>query len=151
MQADELSPRDLEVLELLARGATDARIAARFGISEQTVESRVKEILEKLGVGDRTEAALHYLRRHGAPPAGPGARNEHSAEVIGTSQGNCVLVRLEDGHTMEIPLIDEIHDRFEVGSPVLVYLDHEGNLLGCYLPDAGIGLDMRQDPDPRSG
>ena len=151
MQADELSPRDLEVLELLARGATDAQIAARFGISEQTVKSRVKQIFEKLGVGDRTEAALHYLRLHGAPPARPVARSERSAEVVGISQGDRILVRLEDGRAMEIPLIDEIRDRLEAGSPVLVYFDDEGNLLGCYLPDARIGLDMRQDPEPRSG
>ena len=64
---DQLSPRELEVLELLARGATNAQIAAHFVISEQTVKSHVKHILKKLDVGNRTEAALHYVQLYGPP------------------------------------------------------------------------------------
>jgi hypothetical protein len=86
-----------------------------------------------------------------ASPRDPGAGSEQRAEVIGFSQDDRALVMLERGGTMEIPLIDEIRDRFEVGSQVLVYFDDEGNLLGCYLPDADIGLDMRADSEPGNG
>jgi hypothetical protein len=84
-------------------------------------------------------------------PRVPGAGSEHRAEVIGFSQDDRALVMLERGGTMEIPLIDEIRDRLEVGSQVLVYFNEAGNLLGCYLPDADIGLDMRDDSEPRNG
>jgi diguanylate cyclase (GGDEF)-like protein len=60
---DVLSPRELEVLSMVAEGATNAEIAGRLVIGDATVQSHVKHILRKLGVRNRTEAAAHYLRR----------------------------------------------------------------------------------------
>jgi DNA-binding NarL/FixJ family response regulator len=59
---DLLSQRELEVLVPLAEGATNAEIAERLVIAEATVQSHVKRILRKLGVRNRTEAAVRYLR-----------------------------------------------------------------------------------------
>jgi DNA-binding NarL/FixJ family response regulator len=57
-----LSRRELEVLALIAEGATNAEIAERLVIAPSTVESHVKRILRKLGARNRTEAAARYLR-----------------------------------------------------------------------------------------
>jgi DNA-binding CsgD family transcriptional regulator len=59
-----LSPRELEVLALLARGDTNRAIAGRLGISERTVDRHVSNIFDKLGVASRAEAAA-YAARHG--------------------------------------------------------------------------------------
>ena len=53
-----LSERELEVLRLLARGASNKEIAAQLDIAEGTVKNHVTSILGKLGVDDRTRAAL---------------------------------------------------------------------------------------------
>src|SRR5690349_6626718 len=53
-----LSEREREVLRLIAEGQTNAQIAARWVISERTVKSHVNNILGKLHVADRTQAAI---------------------------------------------------------------------------------------------
>ena len=60
---DLLSRRELEVLALMAEGATNAQIAERLVIAKTTAESHVKSILRKLEVNNRTEAAVRYVRR----------------------------------------------------------------------------------------
>jgi LuxR family transcriptional regulator, regulator of acetate metabolism len=60
---DLLSRRELEVLALIAEGATNAEIAERLVIAATTVQSHVKSILRKLEVRNRTQAAARYLRR----------------------------------------------------------------------------------------
>jgi DNA-binding NarL/FixJ family response regulator len=62
--ADELTPREREVLRLLGRGATNAEIAARLVLSEGTVKNHVSNILGRLGLRGRTQAAL-FAREHG--------------------------------------------------------------------------------------
>ena len=59
----ELSPREREVLSLMAQGKSNREIANGLGISETTVKCHVSAILERLGVGDRTQAVLTALHR----------------------------------------------------------------------------------------
>lgn len=60
----DLSERELDILRLIARGLTNADIAARLFLSEGTVRNYVSQVLSKLGVTDRTQAAVVALR-HG--------------------------------------------------------------------------------------
>jgi two-component system, NarL family, response regulator LiaR len=61
-EAAELTPREQEVLELIGRGYANKRIALELGISEKTVKTHVSHVLAKLGVSDRTQAALYVAR-----------------------------------------------------------------------------------------
>jgi NarL family two-component system response regulator LiaR len=58
-----LSPRELEVLRLLARGQENAEIAAALGISVRTAKNHVSSILEKLELTNRVQAAV-YAAKH---------------------------------------------------------------------------------------
>ncbi len=60
---DTLTPREHEVLELIAEGRSNADIAEELTISIKTVKTHVSAILLKLDVGDRTQAALEAIRR----------------------------------------------------------------------------------------
>jgi len=62
--ADSLSPREKDVLRLLAEGRSNTDIAAQLFLSEGTVRNYVSGIFDKLGVTDRTQAAVIALR-HG--------------------------------------------------------------------------------------
>jgi DNA-binding CsgD family transcriptional regulator len=62
-----LSRRELEVLALLAGGATNAQIAAKLFVTEGTAKAHVGHILRKLGAGNRVEAAALYLRARERP------------------------------------------------------------------------------------
>ena len=59
---EELTPRELEVLRLLAEGLPNKAIAQRLDISEHTVKFHVNALLGKLGVGSRTEAVVRATR-----------------------------------------------------------------------------------------
>lgn len=59
---EELTPRETEVLKLLAQGLANKEIAQELGIGEKTVKTHVSNILSKLGVLSRTQAALHAVR-----------------------------------------------------------------------------------------
>lgn len=59
-QLPGVSPREEEVLALLADGLTDREIAERLGISPRTVETHVGSLLNKLGVRNRAQAAQRY-------------------------------------------------------------------------------------------
>jgi NarL family two-component system response regulator LiaR len=58
----ELSNREMEVLRLIADGLSNARIAEKLVISEKTVKGHVSNILSKLHLGDRTQAAVYAWR-----------------------------------------------------------------------------------------
>ncbi len=59
---DELTPRERDVLELIGRGYSNKRIALELGAAEKTVKNHVSHVLAKLGVADRTQAALYASR-----------------------------------------------------------------------------------------
>ena len=60
---DILTPAEVTVLRLIAAGNANKQIADKLSINEETVKSRVKNILSKLGASDRTHAAMIGLKR----------------------------------------------------------------------------------------
>jgi DNA-binding NarL/FixJ family response regulator len=60
---DALTPRETDVLRLIARGNANKEIAAQLSLTEETVKSHVRNILAKLGANDRTHAAMIALKR----------------------------------------------------------------------------------------
>lgn len=59
----ELTPRELEVLKLIAEGLANADIARRLGVAEKTVKGHVSNVLSKLHLADRTQAAVYAWRK----------------------------------------------------------------------------------------
>jgi DNA-binding CsgD family transcriptional regulator len=57
-----LSPREAEVLAMTADGLTNSQIAAQLGITVHSVKFHLASVFRKLSVGNRTEAAVAYLR-----------------------------------------------------------------------------------------
>ena len=62
-EAETLTPREQEILDLLAKGDSTREIAEKLGISFETVRAHLRKIYEKLHVNSRSEALLKYLRR----------------------------------------------------------------------------------------
>jgi DNA-binding NarL/FixJ family response regulator len=60
---DTLTPAEVSVLRLIAAGNANKQIAVQLAITEETVKSRVKNILSKLSANDRTHAAMIGLKR----------------------------------------------------------------------------------------
>lgn len=70
--ARPLTTRQRDVTRLVAAGWSNAEIARRLGISDQTVKNHLKAIFERLGVASRLQLAA-YVHRHGP---GPGSEDE---------------------------------------------------------------------------
>ena len=68
---DALTPRELEVLKAVAGGMSNRRIAEELHIAEKTVKTHVSNILSKLGLEDRTQAAIYALRQRLVPVGDP--------------------------------------------------------------------------------
>ncbi|MGH8908264.1 MAG: response regulator [Egibacteraceae bacterium] len=60
--ATRLTPREREVLALLGQGRSNRQIAQALGITEKTVKTHVSNLLAKLGLSDRTQAAIYAIR-----------------------------------------------------------------------------------------
>ncbi len=60
---ETLTPAEIEVLRLIAEGNANKEIAAQLSLTEETVKSRVRSILSKLGANDRTHAAMIGVKR----------------------------------------------------------------------------------------
>ena len=60
---DDLTPREVDILRLVAAGNANKEIAAQLSLAEETVKSHVRNILAKLGANDRTHAVTIGLRR----------------------------------------------------------------------------------------
>lgn len=61
--AETLTPRELQVLEMVAEGLPNKTIAERIGISDQTVKFHIASISGKLGAANRTDAVRRAVRR----------------------------------------------------------------------------------------
>jgi DNA-binding NarL/FixJ family response regulator len=66
-QVEDLSPREREILELLASGFPNKEIASRLGLTDNTVRWHLRHVYEKLHVRSRTEAALKFRTATGGP------------------------------------------------------------------------------------
>src|SRR5438093_12321884 len=90
---DILTPREWEVLELLRAGASNAQIAERLHITERTAKFHVSEILSKLGVASREEAAALTLpeRRRWWAAWPLWARIAGAATIAGAAAGLALL------------------------------------------------------------
>jgi DNA-binding NarL/FixJ family response regulator len=62
-QSPSLSPRETEVLRLVADGFSNQKIAERLGLGLETVKTHMRHIMEKLTVSDRTEAAVKAMKQ----------------------------------------------------------------------------------------
>ena len=78
--SDPLSDREIEVLQLVAQGQSNQQIAARLAIKEATVRTHVSNILNKLHLSSRTQAALYALR------AGLASLDDADLEIPDTPQ-----------------------------------------------------------------
>jgi DNA-binding NarL/FixJ family response regulator len=65
-----LTPRELEVLQYVAHGLSNREIAEELGVSVRTVTTHVRNILDKLHLANRTQAALYAIEKGIAPPPG---------------------------------------------------------------------------------
>lgn len=63
MGSEELTPRESDVLEQIARGRSNKEIAVELAISEATVKTHINSLLGKLGVSDRTQAVTMAIQR----------------------------------------------------------------------------------------
>jgi two-component system NarL family response regulator len=63
MGAEDLTPREFDVLEQIVRGQSNKEIAALLKVSEATVKTHINNLLGKLGVSDRTQAATAAIQR----------------------------------------------------------------------------------------
>jgi two-component system response regulator DegU len=81
-----LSPREMEILELVIQGMSNREIAYHLGISHQTVKNHMTSILSKLGVADRTQAAVYALRHGWVPLRGRIDGPDASSPALWTSR-----------------------------------------------------------------
>jgi DNA-binding NarL/FixJ family response regulator len=63
-----LTPRELEVLQMVASGMTNAEAAQRLDLSVHAIKFHLAEIYRRLGVSNRTEAAVAYFRHGNVAP-----------------------------------------------------------------------------------
>jgi DNA-binding CsgD family transcriptional regulator len=66
-----LTPRELEVLEMISFGLTNAEAARRLQVSVHAIKFHLAAIYSRLGVTNRTEAAVAYLRLQNGSPSQP--------------------------------------------------------------------------------
>ena len=69
---------------------------------------------------------------------------EHAATVVGRWGDGQALLQLGDHHHLEAPAPTPMQGMFDVGDKAIVYLLPDGGLAGWYLPDAKVGVDLRE-------
>ncbi|MEZ5245872.1 MAG: response regulator transcription factor [Acidimicrobiales bacterium] len=78
---EQLSPQERRLLDLLAEGLTNRQVAARMGLAEKTVKNYVSNLLRKLDMNSRTEAAVFVTSLRAARP-GPRRRSAGPASIV---------------------------------------------------------------------
>jgi DNA-binding NarL/FixJ family response regulator len=78
----DLSPREQEVLALLALGRTNAEIGEQLFLSVDTVKTYVRRVFAKLGVNNRTQAAMHAAERSLTPRSGAWSSRDTEARRV---------------------------------------------------------------------
>lgn len=68
---DPLTPRELEILALLAAGNTTPAIARELGVTAGTIKTHLTSVYRKIGVKNRIQATRHYLDRYTSDPVKP--------------------------------------------------------------------------------
>jgi hypothetical protein len=111
---ERLSRRELQVLEMIATGASIARA------SQETAAGTQAEVTSRMGAASAVEA-----------------------RVLGCSETDRVLLALQDGRTLAAPLVGALRGQLEVGTPAIVYFDQHGGAVGWYAPGVELGVDMR--------
>jgi DNA-binding CsgD family transcriptional regulator len=67
-ESDQLTPRELEILALLAAGNTTPDIARQLGVTAGTVKTHLTSVYKKIGVKNRIQATRHYLEQYTSDP-----------------------------------------------------------------------------------
>ena len=106
--AGPLSHRELEVLELVASGATNREAAARLFITEATVKTHLLNIYAKLGVGDRAAAVAEAFNRGLLTPGHPNGRSAAHPLLTRNPGGGAGLADYRPAH--EVPACARIAD-----------------------------------------
>ena len=104
---ETLTRREREVLELIALGHSNKRIALELGVAEKTVKTHVGHMLAKLGVADRTQAALLAVQ-HGVS-GGVGPKTSHSQRL--SRRGDVFPDRLGQARDLRVEEIEVVEDR----------------------------------------
>ena len=78
----ELTPRERDVLELVIAGHANKQIARRLGISEKTVKGHLTNLFQRIGVSDRTQAALWAERTGIFRRTGPSSRGRGPGTIV---------------------------------------------------------------------
>lgn len=102
-QPGRLTERESEILKAVGRGWSNRQIAASLFIAEKTVKNHVSNILRKLGLSDRTQAALYAVRTGLATPDDPPAGHAGTNPPLQPAPRHLPRPRAGDSHAREGP------------------------------------------------
>jgi len=143
-----LSRRELEVLTLVAAGRTNGQIAAELFISPKTASVHVTHILDKLGVGNRVEAAMVAARlgiapdveQEAAPPRGAEGRATRAFLFTDIVRSTALLEAIGDDAWTDLRAWHDAALRRSFGEHEGIEVDHAGDGFFVVFPTAGAAI-----------